>query len=160
MQTIAQDWVAKWAMYSPHKPAVKEYETGRSLTYGELNRLANRLARHLSTTYGIQKGDRIALLAENCNEYIILFAVAQKTGCILVPMNYRLAGAEIDYLIHNSEPSLLIIESKFQHLLDAASAAAAPSRSKPETEMLAQRITSLISNFKSRKRRPTTTGPR
>jgi acyl-CoA synthetase (AMP-forming)/AMP-acid ligase II len=125
MQTIAQDWVAKWAMYSPHKPAVKEYETGRSLTYGELNRLANRLARHLSTTYGIQKGDRIALLAENCNEYIILFAVAQKTGCILVPMNYRLAGAEIDYLIHNSEPSLFIVESKFQHLLDAAPAAAA-----------------------------------
>jgi len=125
MQTLAQDWAAKWAMYSPDKPAVKEYETGRTLTYGQLNRLANRLARHLSSAYGIHKGDRIALLSENCNEYIVLFAAAQKTGCILVPMNYRLAGAEIDYLIHNSEPGLLIVESKFQHLLDAAPNSAA-----------------------------------
>ena len=120
MQTYTQDWIAKWALYSPNKAAVKEYETGRSLTYGELDRLANRLARHLSSTFGIKKGERIALLAENCLEYIILFAVAQKTGCILVPMNYRLAGAEIDFLLQNSEPSLIIGEAKFQHLLDAA----------------------------------------
>lgn len=122
MQAYTQDWIAKWALYSPNKAAVKEYETGRSFTYGELDRLANRLARHLSSAFGIKKGERIALLAENCLEYIILFGVAQKTGCILVPMNYRLAGAEIDYLLQNSEPRLVIGEGKFQHLLDAAPA--------------------------------------
>lgn len=122
MQPSPQDWIAKWALYSPSKIAVKEYENGRSLSYGELERLANRLARHLALAYGIGKGDRIALLAENCLEYIILFAVAQKTGCILVPMNYRLAAAEIDYLLQDSEPRLVIGETKFQHLLDAAPA--------------------------------------
>ncbi len=120
MQAYTQDWVSRWALYSPFKIAVKEYETGRSLTYGEIDRLANRLARHLSATYGIVKGERIALLAENCLEYIVLFAAAQKTGCILVPMNYRLAGAEIDYLLQNSEPRLVVGEARFQHLLNAA----------------------------------------
>ncbi len=122
MQPSAQDWTAKWALYSPAKTAVKEYETGRALTYSQLNRLANRLARHLAARYGIQKGERIALLAENCLEYIVLFAVSQKTGCILVPMNYRLAAAEIDYLLQNAEPRLVISEAKFQHLLDGAPA--------------------------------------
>lgn len=71
----------------PPQTGCQRIRNGRTLTYGELNRLANRLARHLSTTYGIQKGDRIALLAENCNEYIILFAVVQNR---LHPRAYEL----------------------------------------------------------------------
>ena len=120
MTQPVQDWIARWALYSPNKPAAAEYETRRTITYGTLNRLANRLAHHFTTQYGVKKGDRIALLAENCLEYLILFGVAQKTGCILVPMNYRLAGPEIDYLLQNSEPVLVIGEAKFQSVLESA----------------------------------------
>ncbi len=115
-----QDWIARWALYSPNKPAAAEYETGHTITYGTLHRLANRLAHHFTTQYGVKKGDRIALLAENCLEYLILFGVAQKTGCTLVPMNYRLTGPEIDYLLQNSEPTLVIGEAKFQSTLESA----------------------------------------
>ena len=129
MIQASQDWIARWALYSPNKPAVKEYETGRSLTYEVLNRLSNRLARHFTAEYGLKKGDRIALLAENSLEYFVLFGVAQKTGCILVPMNYRLAAPEIDYLIQNSEPLLLISESKFSETLEnSANMALVPHR--------------------------------
>ena len=108
------DWVAKWAIYSPEKIAFKEIESGKTLTFGELNRLANRLAHHLSDNYNIQRGDRIAVLAENCLAYLILFAAAQKTGCIIVPLNYRLASPELDFLLENSNPQLIFTESKFQ----------------------------------------------
>ncbi len=121
MEVFQQDWAAKWALYSPRKTALKEYETQRTLTYGELNRLGNRLAHLLAASYSIGKGDRIAILAEFCLEYIVLFAAAQKTGCILVPLNYRLTAAEIDYLLQNSEPKLVISETKFQSVLEAAS---------------------------------------
>ncbi|MCA0238890.1 MAG: long-chain fatty acid--CoA ligase [Bacteroidetes bacterium] len=114
------DWSSKWALYSPDKIAFKEYETGRTLTFGELNRLGNRLAHHLVSVFKVKRGDRVAVLGENCLEYLILFAAAQKTGCILVPLNYRLSGAEIDYLLLDAQPRLVIGESKFQHLLDAA----------------------------------------
>lgn len=117
MQIQQQDWAARWALYAPDRPALKEFETGRTYTYLELNRLGNRLAHHLTGVLGLHSGDRIAVLAENCLEYLALFVAAQKTGLILVPLNYRLAASEIDYLIGNSTPSLLITEEKFQHLL-------------------------------------------
>ncbi len=107
------DWAAKWADYSPPRVAFKEYESGRILRFAELDRLGNRLAHLLQRNYGLQKGDRIAMLAENCLEYLILFAAAQKTGCVLAPINYRLAGAEIDYLLSNAQPKVLITEDKF-----------------------------------------------
>jgi fatty-acyl-CoA synthase len=115
-----QDWIARWAMYSPEQVAVKEYETGRTLTYGQLEHLGNHLAWHLRSAYGIGKGSRIAILAENCLEYIALFAAMQKMGCILVPMNYRLASAEINYLLQDSAPVLAISEQKFAAGLQAA----------------------------------------
>ncbi|MEM1327131.1 MAG: long-chain fatty acid--CoA ligase [Bacteroidota bacterium] len=117
------DWAAKWAMYSPNKVAFKEEETGRSLTFYELNRLGNRLAHQLTEVYQIRKGDRIAVLSENRLEYLLLFVAAQKTGCILVPMNYRLASAEIDYLFQNATPKLLIVEAQFQPKVENTTAA-------------------------------------
>ena len=116
------DWSSKWAIYSPDKIAITEFETGRTLTYGQLHRLGNRLAWHLQRQFGVQKGDRVAVLAENCLEYVLLFAAAQKLGFILVPLNYRLAGPEIDYLLRNAEPKLALAEAKYQPLFDAAPA--------------------------------------
>ena len=115
-----QDWIAKWAGYSPKKTAVKEAESGRSYTYAQLDRLSDALCQHLQQQYGIGKGSRIAILAENNIEYIALFAAMQRMGCVLVPMNYRLASAEIDYLLKDSEPSLAICESKFEAQLKGA----------------------------------------
>ncbi len=114
-----KDWTSKWALYSPDKTALKEYETGRTLTYGQLNRLGNRLAHYLQREYGVGKGDRVAVLAENCLEYIVLFTAAQKLGFILAPLNYRLAAPEIDYLLRNAEPRLVLAEAKYLTLLES-----------------------------------------
>lgn len=121
MKILQQDWAAKWALYSPDKMALKEYETQRTLTYHDLNRLGNRLAHYLVNHYNIQKGDRVAVLAEYCLEYLILFVAAQKIGFMLVPLNYRLSSAEIDYLLNDAEPILIINENKFQSLLNNTS---------------------------------------
>ncbi|MCB0593979.1 MAG: long-chain fatty acid--CoA ligase [Lewinellaceae bacterium] len=137
MRQPQTDWIAKWAVYSPNKVAVKEYESGHSFTYGELHRLGNRLAFHLRDHYGIEKGSRIAILAENCLEYIALFAAAQKMGCILVPLNYRLASAEADYLLRDSAPSLAICEKKFTSILQEAPAFASIPHYWPLEELAA-----------------------
>ncbi len=113
-----RDWIGKWAVYAATKIAVKEYETGRELTYRELNTLGNHIAQ-LFTDKGLVKGDTVAVLAESCLEYYVLFAAAQKTGVVLVPMNYRLSAREIDYLLADCEPKLVIAQSQFQPLLEA-----------------------------------------
>ena len=79
MKVWQQDWISKWAVYSPDKIALKEHESSVGLTYKELNKLGNRVARYLSEEIGLQKGDRIAIIAENSIEHFILFVAAQKT---------------------------------------------------------------------------------
>ncbi len=110
---ITNDWSLKWAEYNPEKVAVEEFETGRTLTYAQLNMLGNRFAHYFTDNMGLKKGDRIAILAENCLEYIVLLAVAQKTGIILVPLNYRLTSREIDFLISDCGPNMIVVEEKF-----------------------------------------------
>lgn len=115
-----QDWFVKWALYSPDKIALKEHESGRTITYGDLNRMANRVAHRFTSLQGLVKGDRVAVLAEFSIEYVVLFAAAQKTGLVLVPLNYRLAAAEVAYLLENAEPAMVLSETKFSHLLPKA----------------------------------------
>ncbi len=116
-----KDWIAKWAQYSPEKVALEESESGRQVTYAELNRRANFLATWITDDLGLVKGDRLMVLAEHCIEYVALFSCAQKTGIILVPVNYRLAPSEVDYLFRDSDPRALIVEEKFQQLTGALS---------------------------------------
>ncbi|MCC3155412.1 long-chain fatty acid--CoA ligase [Hymenobacter sp. BT770] len=122
-----KDWAAKWALYSPQKVALRELDTDRALTYVELNQAANYLATELTQHHGLRKGDRVMVLAEHSLEYVVLFVAAQKTGLILVPINYRLAVAEIDYLVHNCQPALLIYEEQFQDKVIQLQALAAPT---------------------------------
>lgn len=136
MTTWQPDWAQKWAVYSPTKVAVKEYETGRSISYGELHQTSSQLAAYFQQIVGLQKGDRVAVIAEFCLEYIIAFSTAQKIGIILVPLNYRLAPAEVDYLINDAKPSLLLVEDKFQHLV-------------PTTSIPVVRIEDLLSTIKA-----------
>lgn len=120
---MTTDWCSRWALYSPEKTAFKEYETGRSITFGALNRAADALSWYLTRQLGVKKGDRIAVLAEFCLEYMVLFSAAQKTGCILVPLNYRLAAPEINFMLKNAAPKVFFVEQKFGHLSDASPAA-------------------------------------
>ncbi|MCI5080886.1 MAG: long-chain fatty acid--CoA ligase [Saprospiraceae bacterium] len=113
MQVLGQDWAAKWADYSPEKIAFKEFESGRTITYRSLHFSGNRLAIWLTQEKGFQKGDRVAVLSEYCLEYIQLFVAAQKTGIILVPLNYRLAAAEIEYQLEITKPVLYVASDAF-----------------------------------------------
>jgi fatty-acyl-CoA synthase len=116
MKVWQQDWVAKWALYSPEKTALKEYDTGRSITYFALHRWSALIASHWTTDLGLRRGDRVAILADFCLEYVAMFCAAQKTGIILVPLNYRLAAPEISHILRDCTPALLITEGKYAHL--------------------------------------------
>lgn len=107
------DWISKWAEYAPERIAIREYGSNRSLTYRQMNLQANFLARYFTEVKGLGKGDRVMVLAEHCLEYVVLFSVMQKTGLIMVPVNFRLATSEIEYVFGNCQPSLFIVEDKF-----------------------------------------------
>jgi len=107
------DWFGKWAIYSPLKTAFKEFETGRQYSYAQFNKLGNNLAAILRDEQDFGKGDRLAVISEYSIEYIVLFAVAQKLGIVLVPLNYRLASDELNYIISNAEVKGIFYDDKF-----------------------------------------------
>lgn len=120
MMIWQQDWLSKWALYSPDKIALKEYESSRTMSYGELNRCANATAFYLKNVLGLKSKESIAVLTDFNLEYCVLFSVAQKMGIRIVPLNYRQAGAEISYILQDVSPLLIVVESKYEHLLEQA----------------------------------------
>ncbi len=108
------DWTSRWAIYKPEATALEEFETGRKLNWRQLDLLSCYNSGYFTNTLGLVKGDRLAILAENSLELAILFGMAQKTGIILVPLNYRLTPAELDYMLKNCGPAALIYDTKFE----------------------------------------------
>lgn len=107
---FAADWLKKREDLTPDKVAVIDVPGGRRFTYRDLNRRAQRLAEFLYTDLGIKRGDRVAILAQNRIEFLDTLFAAQKTGAILVPLNYRLKVNELAYLLQDSQPRVLFYD--------------------------------------------------
>ncbi len=91
---------------------------GRDLSYGELNQRVTRLANGM-LRLGLRKGDRIAILAQNCHQYVEVYLASATIGAVTVPLNARLKGGELKYIINNSEAKLLLISSDFLEMIAA-----------------------------------------
>jgi fatty-acyl-CoA synthase len=110
------DWLTRWATYAPEKTAVICTATHRRFTYREMNHRADRMAYALRHQLGVEKGDRVAVLAHNCIETLELFFAVGKIGAVLVPVNWRLAPAEIQYVLNDAQPKVLFFGSDFESL--------------------------------------------
>lgn len=107
-ERIEIDWLKRWAMYSPKAVAIRCSDSSRSFTYRELFERANALAARLKATYGIVRGDRVAVLAMNEPETVFLFCALQRLGAILVPVNFRFSAREADHVLKDSGAKLLV----------------------------------------------------
>ncbi|MGQ9823802.1 MAG: acyl-CoA synthetase [Desulfotomaculales bacterium] len=107
---FAADWLAKREELTPNKVAVVDAAGGGRLTYRELNTRATCLAAFFKEELSLAKGDRVAVLAQNRLEFIDLLFAAQKTGVVLVPLNYRLHVNELAYLLRDSRPRALFYD--------------------------------------------------
>ena len=85
----------------------------RAMTFREWNQRACRLANAL-LGLGLVKRDRVAVLAYNTVEWAEIYAATAKAGLIAVPINFRLVGAEIRYVVENCEASLLIVQDELR----------------------------------------------
>lgn len=121
------DWLKRWKLYSPHNIAIKDGDTGREFSYAKLFDLANRGAHYLHNQFGIRKGDRVAVLATNELEYVFLFFALQRLGAIMVPVNFRLTQREVDHIISDSSPKLVLFQEAYRDVVENL-----PSSLKPE----------------------------
>ncbi|MBN1946944.1 MAG: long-chain fatty acid--CoA ligase [Bradymonadales bacterium] len=104
---IHGSWLAKWAPVIGNKAALVDADSGHSLTYAQLDRRADQAARLLADRFGVQPGDRVALLGANRIEQVELFFAVAKLGAILVPINWRLTAREVAHILEDSSPRVL-----------------------------------------------------
>ncbi|HEX4432674.1 MAG TPA: class I adenylate-forming enzyme family protein [Frankiaceae bacterium] len=88
------------------------FEGGRRFTHAQLQRQAASVAKALRERHGLGKGDRVAICAANCPEWLLTFWAAASSGIVIVAMNGWATGSEMRYALELSEPSLLIIDEK------------------------------------------------
>jgi fatty-acyl-CoA synthase len=80
---------------------------GRRIGYGELDRRAGSRAAKLAGL-GVDTGDRVALLGENSTAYLEWLFATARLGAITVPINHRLSGEEIAYVLADSGATVLV----------------------------------------------------
>ena len=80
-------------------------------TFGEFGTRVNRLIRALMRL-GLKKGDRIAILAKNMR-YMEVYGSSETGGLVTVPLNFRLSGPELMYIINNSGARVLLVSEEY-----------------------------------------------
>ena len=89
----------------PHHIAVVDGDV--SLTYGELDGRTNRLATALAAA-GVGAGERIAWIGQNSFRLLELLVAAAKLGAILCPVNWRSSSSELEFVLGDLEPSVVV----------------------------------------------------
>lgn len=112
--TIA-DAVATHARLTPAKLGARDSQ--RSLTYAQWHDRATRLAAGLRGL-GLGQGDRVGVLATNCVEWMEIYVAMARAGLVVVPLNFRLTGPEIAYILGHAEVGAVIAGEAFQAAVD------------------------------------------
>lgn len=91
---------------------------GQEFTFGRLNTRINLVATTLRRL-GVRRGDRVAIFANDTHRYVEVVFACMKLGAVYVPLNPRLAGAELQRLLEVCEPSCLFFSARYADLIGA-----------------------------------------
>ena len=100
----------------PNKTAVV-FE-GVRLTYREVNERANAIANSL-IQMGVQKGDRVTLIADNSFEWIEMYFAPAKLGATFCPVNSTAPPKEMEYVLRYLSPNVVIMQPRFVPMIQS-----------------------------------------
>jgi fatty-acyl-CoA synthase len=105
------------AAFAPDKPAL--HFEGTTLSYTAFAARIEQAARALKSELGVARGDRVAILSLNRPDYLVLLYACGRLGAMLVPLNWRLAVAEQQFILSDSAVKVLVLEEAFAAVLPA-----------------------------------------
>jgi fatty-acyl-CoA synthase len=109
------NWLYQRALRTPHRKALT-FE-GTTWTYGELPQRIDRLAAGLRAN-GVCHGDRIGFIGFNQPSFIETMFAAARLGAIFVPLNFRLSGPELSYIINNAGVHTVLADAPHRPIID------------------------------------------
>ncbi|OYZ19550.1 MAG: AMP-dependent synthetase [Bdellovibrio sp. 28-41-41] len=112
------DWLKKWSHYAPKTIAVVDGDTGREFTYREMYDISQKGAQLLSEKFNVSRGDRVAIISTNELEYIFLLFALKRLGAILVPINFRLTQREVEHIVSDCGPKVIIHQQAYSEIIN------------------------------------------
>ena len=106
------DWVAHHANMRGQHTALIDLATQRRFTYAQMHDRVGRAAAAMRAR-GVGKGDRVCILAANSTDMIETQFAAFRIGAIWVPLNVRLTVPELEFIVGDAEPKLMIHDVDF-----------------------------------------------
>src|SRR5262249_61464581 len=87
-------------------------------TYNQLGERTRRYANAMRAL-GIEKGDRIGILSQNCHRMIEAYFGAPQIGAISMPMNFRLLADDFEYILNHGGGKDLVLRRRLEQLVGA-----------------------------------------
>jgi fatty-acyl-CoA synthase len=105
------DWIAHFSRRTPDKTAVVDLASERRFTYAQFDARIARLATHLRERLGITRSDRVAVLALNTTDTLEVQFACGRLGAIFVPLNIRLTVPELEFIVGDAAPKVMVHDS-------------------------------------------------
>src|SRR6266566_4986730 len=120
------DLIARNADFTPDKIALRF--GGQSLSYAAFAARIVAASRALKSQLGVARGDRVAILAANHPDYLVLLYACARLGAMLVPLNWRLAVPEQMFILADASVKALVVEQAFAEIVAPLAAALPEAR--------------------------------
>jgi fatty-acyl-CoA synthase len=120
------DLIDRNAAFAPDKAAIRF--AGAEISYASLAQRIANTARALRSELKVARGDRVAILAANHPDYLVLLYACARLGAMLVPVNWRLAVPEQLYILKNAGAKVLVVEPAFAAVVEPLRQAAPEAR--------------------------------
>ena len=109
------DWKRRAIKYYPEKVAIIDEQ--KTFTYKEFGKRIDQLSYALHSS-GIQQGDHVAVILPNTHYMLECFYGIGQIGAVMVPLNYRLAAKDLEYIINHSDAKTLIVDAEFGKIIE------------------------------------------
>lgn len=96
----------------PDKPAI--LYGGATLTYAQLHQQVNAMAAYLQQGLGVQHGDRVLLISQNCPQFVVAFLAILQAGAVAVPVNPMSTIPELRYFVQDSGAKVAFVAQELQ----------------------------------------------
>ncbi|MBW1797795.1 MAG: AMP-binding protein [Deltaproteobacteria bacterium] len=111
------DIICRNAQAYPDRDSIVFNDT--RLTHRQFKEKCDRLAAGLVKA-GIQKGDRLGVVAHNCDEFMILYGAAAKMGAVLLPVNWRFQQDEMEFVLNDCTPKFVFAGPDYRKMVEEA----------------------------------------
>ncbi|HUF53587.1 MAG TPA: long-chain-fatty-acid--CoA ligase [Dehalococcoidia bacterium] len=112
---LVSDFLRRAAKLYAEKTAI--VDAGERFTYRQFEERVNQLG-HALLSLGIGRGDRVCILSPNSHYFLEAYYGVMQIGAILVPLNYRLAAADHEYIINHAGVKAVLVDHEYTGIVD------------------------------------------